>query len=112
MQKLLIVAGVAYIMLFCAEAILSGVIIEVFNINILLLFIIIDIGYLTWFPKDDSSIQKDLSIKRWITKAIYWIIISAMILTLVIVQYKIPIITSFIYMAFAVIIGRLLYKLV
>ncbi|MEA1926200.1 MAG: hypothetical protein U9M90_03080 [Patescibacteria group bacterium] len=112
MRKLLVVAGAAYIMLFCAEAILPGMVIEVFNINILLLFIIIDIGYLIWFPEKNSNIQKDFSAKQWISRAVYRVVIPVMIITLIIVQYKIPIITSLIYMVFAIIIGRLLYKMV
>ncbi len=112
MQKLLVVAGAAYIMLFCAEAILPGVVIEAFNINILLLFIIIDVSYLIWFPKKDSDIRKDISVKQWITMAVYWIVVPAMILTLVVVQYKIPIVISLIYAVFAIIIGRLLYKMI
>ncbi len=106
MQKFLPVIGVAYLGLFAVEAVLPGTVIEVFNINILLLIFIVDAGYLVWGERKNKNDENRIAVRKHTTFFVYLIIFAILFATLFIVQYKISIIESLLYIAFAVLIGK------
>lgn len=106
MQRFLPVIGLVYLAFFVVESILPGTVIEVFNINILLLLFIANAGYLVWGERKNKNDENRVSFRKHTTLFVYLIIIAILLITLFIVQYKISIFESLLYIAFAVVIGK------
>lgn len=106
MQKLLPVIGVVYLGFFVIESVLPGTIVEVFNINILLLIFVADILYLLWGADKNKNDQHKLLVRKHLSFLIFLVALAMIVSALFIVQYKISIAESLLYIAFAILIGK------
>lgn len=106
MQKFLPVIGVIYLSLFAVEAVLPGTVVDVFNINILLLLFIADAGYLVWGERKNKNDENRIATRKHTALLVYLIVIAILFVTLFVVQYKISIIESLLYIVFAILIGK------
>lgn len=110
--KLFVVLAIVYLLLFCGESILPGMVMEVFNINILLLFLIGSVGYFAWLDKKGLKNFELKKIGKILALAILIILATTILATLFIVQYKIGIIESIFHIVLAFLIVRLFYEMI
>ena len=109
--KLFVVLAIVYLLLFCGESILPGMVMEVFNINILLLFLIGSIGYFAWLNKKGLK-SFELKISKILALATLIILATTIAATLFIVQYKIGAIESIFYIILTALTAKLFYEMI
>lgn len=111
-ERLFVVTGIIYLLLFCAESILPGMVIEVFNINILLFFLIVAVGYFAWLENNKLRSNQKLQLGKMISYSVVVVLMPIAVVTLFIVQYKIGIIESVFYIALSFLITKLFYHMI
>ncbi|GEM_PF-897560 len=92
-KKFVFLSSLVYLLCFAGESILPGIVIEIFNFN-LLLFIIVGMMTFLIFSKDKSANIK-VNLKN--QKKILIALILIFIFTLFIVLYKVSLFETFIY---------------
>lgn len=110
-QKTLVVISVVYLALFSLEAVVPGIVIEVFNFNILLFFIILAIFYGSVYSQKNKDAEK-LMLKKVLSKSIIFLMATVIILSIVFVQYKIPLWEGLVYLFFSIVVARLIFKMI
>jgi len=111
-ERFFVVMGIVYLLLFCAESILPGMVIEVFNINTLLFFLIAAVGYFAWLEKNKLRSSQKLQLGKMISYSVVVVLMPIAVITLFIVQYKIGIVESIFYIALSFLITKLFYHMI
>ena len=101
---LFLVLAIEYLFLFSLETILPGFVTMAFNLNILLIFVIISWLLFVFIENDEK-----LKVHDWFFRVIYTGLIFLIVFSLVIVLYKTTYWESLVYLVLASIAGRVLY---
>lgn len=109
--KLVVVLGIVYLLLFCAESVLPGMVVEVMNINFLLLFLILAIGYFAWLDKKGERKFRLRKPERLISYGAFALLLPVVVVTLLVVQYKIGISESIFYVILGAVIAKLFHEM-
>jgi len=110
--KLFIVLAIVYLLLFCGESVMPGLVMDVLNINILLLLILAGVGYFAYLEKRGLRIEQKLKLGKLAAHFMIALILLVVAAALFIVQYKISIPETIFYMAFAFLLGGYFYKMI
>jgi hypothetical protein len=109
--KLVVVLGVVYLLLFCAESVLPGMVVEVFNINFLLLFLIATIFYFYWLDKQGKKLFQLRKVNKFVSYTVLIILFAVVVGTLLLVQYKISIKASIFFILIGAVMAKLFYEM-
>ena len=104
-QKIIIVLSLEYLVFFAAEVVLPGVISSAFNINILLVAVLLLMGALLAIGKDGKVEEREVNYTKWfVVLGVFVLLIS------IIALYKVSIVMMIVYTVVIMIVVKLLWK--
>ncbi len=106
--KLIVAVSLEYLLFFGLEAILPGIIIGVFNINILLVLVVILLGVLLGVKKCQGVFVDDSQNKLLRIATVAMILF--LLLVMIFVLHKLSLVWILVYMVVSLIIVNLLWK--
>ncbi len=106
--KLIVAVSLEYLLFFGLEAMLPGIIIGVFNINILLILVVILLGILLGVKKCQGVFEGDGQNKLLRVATI--VMVLFLLLVMIFVLHRLSLIWILVYMVISLIIANLLWK--
>jgi hypothetical protein len=108
-QKIIIMLSLEYLVFFSAEVILPGVITNIFNINILLLGILIFVGLLIILNSKGNNITDNVK-KDKLNYRVYLALIIFLLFINMIALYKVSLIMMLVYTVVTTIVTKSLWS--
>ncbi len=106
--KLIVAVSLEYLLFFGLEAILPGIIIGVFNINILLVLVVILLGLLLGVKKCQGMLRKEGRNK--LLRTVTVVMVLFLFLVMIFVLYKLNLVWILVYTVVSLIVAKLFWK--